>query len=62
MTPERFAPQSGLRLRVYTLDGDGEITSDTGTMHLEGARDREPSTNTAFPPCGCRDCRERGAR
>ncbi|MEV0123135.1 hypothetical protein AB0I16_16605 [Streptomyces sp. NPDC050703] len=58
MTPERFGPEQDsphFSLRVYTLDADGTVTSDTGTMHVDGAQ--EPSTSTAYPLCGCPGCR-----
>ncbi|WP_369217146.1 hypothetical protein [Streptomyces flavofungini] len=53
-------PPSGMSLRVYTLDGKGTITSDTGIMRVDALGLDLPAAAEAckFPPCGCPRCRK----
>jgi hypothetical protein len=51
-----------MTLRVYTLDGSGRVTSDTGTKTFAPpGQEAGPSSplmlTTAYPPCACYRCR-----
>lgn len=43
-----------MTLRVYTVDREGRITSDSGTHGFEGAEaETARSLGQDFPPCAC---------
>jgi len=45
-------PDAKMTLRVYTLNGQGDITSDTGVYGFEGG-ETGTATRQEYEPCAC---------
>ncbi|WP_030342055.1 hypothetical protein [Streptomyces sp. NRRL S-1022] len=54
--PQDDPPTTKMTLRIYRVNRYGTVTREYGTVSVAPLAGPPPFTS-AFPPCGCPDCR-----
>lgn len=58
MTPTTLLrPRGKMTIRVYSVNADGTVTQDRGTVTSVRHGEKAPPKVSGYPPCACPRCR-----